>query len=166
MSLTRAGGCGSNVRSVFPVAGSIVAMLTNRYASLRVPKLTPGDAELRTLGVGEIHVLPRDVVGRERSPSQRLADRPDEGPRRQPVDECRRSHQKCVDETRLVLALDLEFLDAAHLLPIHVADFPAEQQLGVDLDHSSSSLPPPGMRSITCLAIHSSQSSAPVSLAR
>jgi len=50
-------------------------------------------------------------------------------------------------------------------IAVHIADLRAEQQLDVYVHYSSSSEPPPGIRSMICLAIQISQSRAPVSFA-
>src|SRR4051812_4006849 len=115
--------------------------------------------------IGEVHFFPGHAVNSNRSAAQRSADWPDERPCRQPVDNRGGAEQVRLNEACIAAALGLKFLDPTHLLPIHIVHLPAEEELGVDLDHSSSSLPPPGMCSMMCLASHSSQSSAPVSFA-
>ena len=64
-SFTRAVVYGSNVRTVLPVAGFVVEMLTvDAFGSLRALQIPFGDPEARVVRITQIHVLPRYLVGR------------------------------------------------------------------------------------------------------
>jgi len=63
-SFTRAAVYGSNVRTVLPVAGFVVEMLTvDAFGSLRAPQIPLGDPEARMARITQIHVLPRHLIG-------------------------------------------------------------------------------------------------------
>lgn len=58
-SFTRAVVYGSNVRTVLPVAGFVVEMLTiDAFVSFRVPQIQLGDPEARVARITQVHVLP------------------------------------------------------------------------------------------------------------
>src|SRR5882672_9182853 len=116
--------------------------------------------------IAQIHVLPRHFIDSEQLTAvQELLDRAHECPRRQSLDHSRRADEVGIHTAGGFVALNMELFDAADVFAIDVVHFRTEQQLDVDVHHSSSSLPPPGMRSMMCFAIQISQSSAPVSRA-
>jgi hypothetical protein len=143
-SFTRAAAYGSNVRIVLPVAGFVVEMLTvDTFDSLRVPQVSLGDPEARVARITQIHVLPRNLVGRiDTAFGKESPDGPHERPGRQSLD-----YGRCADEVRLHQAglpvpLDAKLFDAANILAVDVANLRTEQKLDVDL-HASL---PPGVR--------------------
>src|SRR3954464_1891754 len=140
-ALTYASECGSKVRSVSPVAGLIVAILTNCEASPGVPKVPFCDAELWSFWITEVHVLPADIIDAVHLTSAKGArDRTDQTPGRQSLNECGRADQEGLDpciivNSKLLYATDDVVVDVAHL--------GAKQKLDV---HVHSIPPPPNRR--------------------
>ncbi len=124
-SLTRAAVYGSKVRTVFPVAGFVVEMLmSNAFASLRVPEIALGYAKRWMTWIAQIHVVPRDLIERvELVDSQEPRNRANQTPCRQSLDDSGGTDEISLHEACIFLTLDTKFLDTTDFDAVHIAHF-------------------------------------------
>src|SRR5215210_4044310 len=124
------------------------------FDSLRVPQISFGYSQARMMRIAQIHVLPGHTISRIEAPTvKRSMYRPHQSPGRQSLDQRRCADEICFEEQRLPVPLCAKLFNAADVIPVDIAHFPAEQVLDVDLHHSSSSCPPPGIFSMMWRAI-------------
>jgi hypothetical protein len=92
-------------------------------ASLRVPKILFGEANLRLLGIAEIHILPLYFINPEKlSRAQGATDRANQRPGRKPVYQAGRPDEVRLDAARRVVALEAQLFDASNVVSAHIAD--------------------------------------------